>query len=273
MYLNSDFVKSAFLRLRSTSKGGKSHLEKTSALMFFLAFASLSKKEDSRILEFPPKSYARREFENEFRKLVSLERGAQVVELGAVEYGYAKSPEKRLESNFLTSQLKKASEAVSTMDYPKRPKPLLRLGKVDSGMNWGVTAHPDWRENFPIFFNNTGSKTPFTDFAIFIFKYEDFVAGKDVWSSIFEKFAEKYPKSITDFFIQKIQAERVFFKYLDEAVFDEVREDLSSAFRENLQRPCSREDALRAWSKDALVQKILRLEARLDKLGAVYEKC
>ena len=130
MYLNSDFVKSAFLRLRSTSKGGKSHLEKTSALMFFLAFASLSKKEDSRILEFPPKSYARREFENEFRKLVSLERGAQVVELGAVEYGYAKSPEKRLESNFLTSQLKKASEAGATLGYPQPPKPFLGPRKV-----------------------------------------------------------------------------------------------------------------------------------------------
>lgn len=273
MYLDSDFVKGAFSRLRSNAKGGKSHQEKTSALMFFLAFAALSQKKNSSSLAFPPKSHARRELENEFRRLVALEHDAQVVALGAVEYAYPKSPECRLESNFLTTQLKKASMAVSAMDYPKRPKPLLLIGKVDSSTDWGMVAHPDWRENFPAFFSDTISNTPFTDLSIFIFKYDDFGVNRDVWCAIFEKLAEKYPKCVADFFIQKIQAERVFAKHLKKPAFDETREDLASAFGENLPVSCSREDALRARNKDLLIQHILRLEAILDNLGAAYEKC
>lgn len=272
MYLDSSFVKRAFVRLRSSSRYGKSHLEKTSALILFLAFAALSKRKDSMLLEFPPKSYNRRLLEDEFRKLVELEERAQVMELGRVDYACSKNPEKRLESNFLTSQLKKASTSVCAMDYPRRPKPLLRIGKVAANTEWGIIAHPNWKENISAFFSETSGNTPFTDLVVFIFRYDEFEKNKGVWDSILENLSRKYPEDVAEFFKQKISAEKTFVKHLHEPIFEDARENLSRVLRDDSLSVSCPANLLRACDKDALIQRILYLEGILNGRGIIYEK-
>lgn len=274
MYLCSDLVKNAFLRLRPRFNKGKTHLERTSAVMIFLAFSALAKKRGASSLDFPPKSYLRPLLAGEFRRLVELEHHAQVVALGSVEYSPKKDPEARLGSNFLTSLLKKASVAAVAMDYPNRPKPLLRIGKIDDESVWGIEQHADWKANLPAFFSETESNTPFTDLAIFILRYEffDSDSGEDIRTSIFEKLSEVFPSDVADFFKAMMSAERPFAKHLVAPIFDEARENLAKAFMESPMVSRSREDELRTWSKNLLVQRIVSLEKVLSDLGVDYEK-
>src|SRR5579863_2784899 len=112
MYLSSEQVSVSFKRLSSRKQEGKTHLERTSAFMYFIAFDAVCKSKGKGPIDFDPDKNEgksnRKLIELEFTKLVLLNKVqgkiTQVSELGKIDHT-GKDPEKRISSNFLTVPL------------------------------------------------------------------------------------------------------------------------------------------------------------------------
>src|SRR3989344_4072268 len=144
-YLNEQLIQDSFLRLRQNETGGKTGLERTSALMCFLAFDALLQRTGVNTpVDFDPEvsigNNNRSVLTREFTRLVQLKNGTEpyhVLNLGEVAIG-GNPPEKRFSSNFLTVSLKKATTSERVYEYPSRPSnPLLILGPKATGLIWG----------------------------------------------------------------------------------------------------------------------------------------
>lgn len=177
-YLKEKLIQESFLRLRQNETGGKTGLERTSALMCFLAFDALLKRTGSAApLDFNPDVSLgvnnRSGLSREFTRLVQLKNGTEpyhLLNLGEVSIG-GNAPEKRFSSNFLTVSLKKATTSATSYGYPSRPSnPLLVLGPKATDLTWGINRHKDWKQNLPVFLQGRKTKTPFTDLAIFVLR-------------------------------------------------------------------------------------------------------
>ena len=221
MFLNSELVAESFKRLSPRSSSGKKHLERTSALMTFLAFSRVDKKLGLPPLDFDPKTdngiNGRQEMKVQFAALVQLCPSRDniirhVIELGEVREG-GTDPEKRITSNFLTVPLKKASETNEQAAYPKRPSPILKMGMKATGLKWGVDYHSDFKVNIPELMREFKSTTPFTDLAIFALREQEFKDGtNDIRNGISQAIQDLFGEKLSGFWIGKIKREKAFFR-------------------------------------------------------------
>jgi hypothetical protein len=223
-YLSAKQVGESFKRLRSRKTQGKVHLERTSVIMYFLAFDAVCKKLDQERLDLNPDreegKRTRKNIELEFSKLVLIERNGkeikQVLELGALDSNN-KDPEKRISSNFLTVPLKKASDHSEPYLFPKRPPaPLMRLGRAATGLKWGMDRYSQWSQNLPLLLSQIKESTPFTDLAFFIFrdsKIETEISPGyiEVFSTLFRK---RFTKELADLWIDRLNKERILAKHI-----------------------------------------------------------
>jgi len=270
MYINSDIVKTSLNRLKSNAESGKSHQEKTSSLMYFLAFDALAKIKDKTLIEFPPKDFARKEMALEYAKLVILNKDAdgnmqQIAELGLIEIN-GKQPEKRISSNFYTVPLKKASDISGGDNYPNRPAPILRLGNVSDKVKWGITYHPSWKTNIPKFFSEVESNTPFTDLAIFICRNDSFAKSITEWDkALYFILNMRFSDKLFSYWCDKIKDEKRFVKHISNAT------DFESTLQSIDFKSCfSRKAALRSKDKATLIARIEYLENILDNNAIAY---
>ena len=178
MFVSDETLRISFGRLTSSNSTGKVGTERTSALMYFLAFDLLV----TRVLPGQPACvdldpdtnkgrYNREMFVAQFMRLVTISQEPllQIQSFGVVTQG-STPPEKRASANFLTTPLKRASQAAEAQAYPKRPAPLLELGQTEANVRWGVRRHPKWRTNFGRFITETRSNTPFIDLAVVVLR-------------------------------------------------------------------------------------------------------
>ncbi len=174
MYIADDALRASFDRLLSSDPKAKKGLERTSALMYFLAFDALVSRvlaSKTDVVDMNPSSangqYNRNQFVAQYLNLVVISQSpaAHIHKLGSVTTEGAR-PDKRISANFLTTPLKRASQAAEPNEYPKRPSPLLVLGVAEGGSRWGVMRHTDWKANLASFLADSNSKTPFTDLAV-----------------------------------------------------------------------------------------------------------
>jgi hypothetical protein len=222
-YLKAEQVNVCFSRLASRKVQGKSSMERTSALMYFFSLNAILKSiNQSKVDLNPTKSDGannRKRIELEFTRLVLLENQnnqiLQVCELGKIDES-AKSPEKRISSNFLTVPLKKASEQNRPFYYPQRPAaPLIKMGLTATGIKWGMEIHEDWKENLPKLFTEMVSSTIFTDLAIFLFR--DFKFGENPIDYIQElslALKSRFTIDLAEFWVEKIRKEKVLVKHI-----------------------------------------------------------
>lgn len=268
MYLNPKLVERAFRRLMPSDSTGKSPLERTSALMYFLAFVATVKKLGNCTLDLNPDTTdgknTRSAMGVEFAKLVLLKvssdrRIRQVFTLGQVNIG-DKTPEKRISSNFYTVPLKKASESAKTSDYPHRPAPLLKMGQVATGLKWGINYHSAWRDNLQKFFTEIKSNTPFTDLAIFVFRNECFPDGYDnIRDALSYSMQERFGADVATFWSSRMCTEKIFFKHGNDPFCDCYHESLTESEFSAVGGACDRE-ALQALDKTALIDRVTYLE-------------
>ncbi len=218
-YLNESLVREAFLRLRQNEDGGKTGLERTSALMCFLAFDALLKRTGiTPPLDFDPDvsngKNNREGLTREFTRLVQLKNGStpyHVLNLGKVEVG-GNPPEKRFSSNFLTVSLKKATTSQTATEYPTRPSnPLLLMGQSAVKITWGIDRHPDWRENLPVFLQSRKTKIPFHDLACFVLRQRGFVSeAQTLQEGLMDGLREIFTPELCDFWQKQLSLERVY---------------------------------------------------------------
>jgi hypothetical protein len=271
MYINPKTVKISFNRLKSNTSSGKSHLEKTSSLMYFLAFDALAKKQGNQIIDFPPEAFVRKDMALEYAKLVMLNKDQngntqQVIELGLVATS-GKDPDKRISSNFFTVPLKKASAILEGNDYPNRPVPILRLGNLNKNIKWGITYHPDWQNNFPLFISNTESNAPFSDLAIFACRNDPFANNISDWQvALCSLLSNRFTNQLSSYWCDKIKDEKRFVKHIDNNTF----------FSNELQNiefvsGSSRKAILQAMDKAKLIARVEYLESILDGNSIPYD--
>jgi hypothetical protein len=174
-FLSTELVSKCFQRLSARERGGKKHLERTSALLYFLAFDATCKFFEVDALDFTPETLIgknhRRQFELEFVRLAVLERNQdqlkQVTEFGKIDIN-GTIPEQRISSNFFSVPVKKASTRTDAALYPNRPKaPVLSMGVFATGKPWGVTLYEKWQTNLPKLLSEIRYSTPNIDLAIF----------------------------------------------------------------------------------------------------------
>lgn len=218
-YLNENLIRESFLRLQQTETGGKTGLERTSALMCFLAFDALMKRTGiTPPLDFDPDvsngKNNRDGLTREFTRLVQLKNGSEpyhVLNLGKVEIG-GNSPEKRFSSNFLTVSLKKATTSQTATEYPTRPSnPLLLMGPKATNLTWGIGRHPDWKENLPVFLQGRKTKVPFHDLACFVLRQRGFVSeATTLQEGLIDGLAEVFTSELCDFWRKQLSLEKVY---------------------------------------------------------------
>ena len=268
VYLNPKLVERAFRRLAPSDSTGKSPLERTSALMYFLAFVATVKNLGCCPLDLNPDTTDGKNNRSamgvEFAKLVLLKassdrRVRQIFTLGQVKIG-DKTPEKRISSNFYTVPLKKASESAKASDYPYRPAPLLKMGQVATGLKWGMSYHDAWRDNFQKFFTEIKSNTPFTDLAIFVFRNECLPDGYDnVRDALSCNMQERFGADVATFWSCHMNTEKVFFKHGNDPFCDVYHESLTESEFSAVGGASDRE-ALQALDKAALIDRVTYLE-------------
>lgn len=227
-YLKENLIRESFLRLRQTESGGKKGLERTSALMCFLALDALLKRTSiTPPVDLDPDDNNgknnRDVLTREFTRLVQLKNGSEpyhVLNLGEVSIG-GNSPEKRFSSNFLTTGMKKATTSQTKYDYPSRPCPLIVLGTKATGLKWGIDRHPDWKKNLPVFLEGRKTKTPFHDLACFVLRQRGFISSADnLQDGLVDGLSEIFTPELCEFWKSRLALEKVYFGKVEEPFQD-----------------------------------------------------
>jgi len=222
-YLNEKLVRESFLRLRQNEPGGKIGIERTSALVCFLAFDALIKKTGIvPPVDLDPEvgtgKTNRDLLTREVARLVQLKNGSQpyqVLSLGEITIG-GNPPEKRFSSNFLTTGMKKATTNATAHDYPSRPCPLLVLGPKATGLTWGIDRHTDWKTNLPVFLHERKTKTPFHDLAIFVLRQRGIESDMTtLQEGLMDGLAEIFTQELCAFWKTQISLEKVYFEKVE----------------------------------------------------------
>ena len=271
MFISDATLTASFQRLKHRQNTGKKGLERTSALMYFLAFDQLAKSRTYPApLDMDPETeegrYHRKSFAYNFAALVTVQsRGnLQIAALGEVKAGNI-PPEKKVSANFLTVPLTKAAQAQAQRDYPSRPVPLLKLGKSRAGMTWGVDYHPDWRNHLGMFLMDTGSKTPFVDLAFVVLRaYEFGDASSD--ASIKGALGAIFTPELTEQWMKCIEFERVKAAYPSIA----FQENLSNALENPAFLDFSSQDA--SGNVEAFQARVSYLESLLVEHGIEFDE-
>lgn len=223
-YFSAQQVSSSFKRLSSRKTEGKTHLERTSVLMYFLAFDAVCKKKDTNILDLDPEKIEgrnnRKAVELEFTRLVLLHRSygkiRQVCKLGEID-SHGTDPEKRISSNFLTVPLKRASDQSDPYYYPRRPPaPLFRMGLAATRKKWGLGYHTNWADHLPIFLSEIKDSTQFTDLAIFVLRESPISLNDatDYLSALTSLIDGRFSNQLASFLIARIEKEKLFVKHI-----------------------------------------------------------
>jgi hypothetical protein len=223
-YFDPEFVSRSFKRLASRKRGGKTHLERTSVLMYFLAIDAALKHFDVNILDLNPDSLDgknnRKQVELEFTRLVLIDKSQyilkQVNELGKINTG-GTNPEKRISSNFFTVPLKKASGQNEPYYYPRRPSaPLLKMGPAATNKKWGIQYHNDWSLNFPVLLSEVKYPTSALDLAIFVCRdcqFDD--EAIEIFSILNEQLRKRFTKKMADYWVSKIDKEKIMASHIN----------------------------------------------------------
>lgn len=266
-YLSQELVCKSFERLSSRDKTGKTHLERTSALMYFLSVDATFKHFDVSTLDLNPDSLHgknnRKQVELEFTRLVLVGNShgvvRQVTELGRIEED-GTHPEKRISSNFLTVPLKKASNQSTPFYYPNRPKfPLFKMGLAATGKKWGVNFHENWKTNFLAIMTTIRGSTPLLDLAVFACRdcaIND--EATDIFTALEEQLKKRFTKDLADYWIQRIEKEKAMPRGA-EVVFSDHHASFANAYKQ-ASSPVKKYTQM---TKSELIARIHQLESKL----------
>ena len=269
-YLNPAVVRESFDRLASKTGEGKSHLERTSAILYFLAFDAACQSTEKVELDLDPERLEgknnRKQLELEFTKLVLLDtengQPIQFSEFGKIDTTNI-APEKRISANFLTVPLKKATTQSDPYHYPKRPNaPLLKLGHVATRKKWGMQIHEDFQKNFFIVISTAKSSTPAYDLAVLIFRDATFTkSNQDIYTGLCDLLDKKFTSAVALLLKKRIEKEKVLVRSKHSSFIDNYSNFIK--FGKGQESP---EETYEKMTKEELIEKIHELEAVLKSL-------
>jgi hypothetical protein len=215
VFLSDDTIHGAFAALADSAKTKRRGGERTSGLLYFMAFDSVAARINQPCLDLSPTTPSgrlnRQRLGVAFTELVQVSVGPlkQIVSFGDVRIGGA-APSQRLSSNFLTTRLKQASSALEPLDYPKRPAlPLLCLGTGNN--RWGISRHDHWQESFGACFRDARSRHPFTHLAVLVLRGTPLEARGGDWAEVIAAaLGARLSAELVELWMARIQRERRF---------------------------------------------------------------
>ncbi|RAJ98466.1 hypothetical protein [Aliidiomarina maris] len=279
LYFSPELVEQSFNRLTPVSTAGKKSLERTSALMYFIAFAATISRLGVSSLDMNPRTFEgktnRQAMELEYVKLVQLKSFddgviRHVSVLGKIDIG-GKHPEKRISSNFFTVPLTKASKSTTEYDYPSRPAPIMKMGLSATQIKWGLSYHSDRKKNLPKLFTEFKSNTPFTDLAVFVSRYDSLPEKvATIHEALTFVIRDRFEEDFANFWLARINSEKIFFRPMDQPFSSTFSDALVT---DNNFRTSSNtdEEALRALEKGVLEKRVIYLESLLDAQDIKYQ--
>jgi len=272
-HLKDAVVEASFGRLSSRNKVGKTHLERTSALMYFLAFDAVVRQKNNHPLDFNPRSAEGKNNRDamtlEYARLVQLQNTPDgqirhIANLGRVDTGGI-PPDKRISSNFFTVPLKKASQSAKRQTYPNRPAPLLKMGLSSTGLGWGIDYDDDWKINLPKMMSEMKGGSPFTDLAIVVFRGARYETNREyLVKALTDKIPSKYTEDLARYWAKKIDTESPLIKQID----DPYQTSLPRPFINEpnvMKSETANPISLRSLDKEALIRRIVYLERLLKE--------
>lgn len=266
MYLHGDLIRSAFGRLREIDPKEKRGMERTSCLMYFLAFDEVAANRGEEAILLDPKSAAglanRQEYAARYSRLVHIGFGLEgedwfVTNLGSVNTEARRTPDKKLSADFLTVPLKRASQSADPQPHPKRPNPLLLLGIEIHKEKWGAQRHPDWQTHCIAFLSDRVSSTPWSDLAIFVFRDTEFEAS-DLQTALKQMIEERFSEDLAAFWKLRIDSESKKRSFPDEW----NQENVSHVLRQ-----LAAEDGKDEMADDRASQTIAEYERKIKELA------
>jgi hypothetical protein len=113
--------------------------------------------------------------------------------------------------------LKKASNQAKPFYYPSRPKcPLFKMGHSATGKQWGVSLHDNWMTNFLAILTTIKGSTPMLDLALFVCRDSVIDDGAaDLFRALEEQLRKRFTRNLADFWIQRIEKEKVLMRGVD----------------------------------------------------------
>lgn len=267
-FIHAGQIRASFANLATNKAQGKTHRERTSVILYFLAFDATCKRLGLKSLDFNYGKTAgktsRDYMETEFARLSLVahhESGTfQITELGKVTLE-RKSPETRISSNFFTVPLKKASTQNKVYSYPKRPStPVLNLGRTSEDTNWGITYHPDWRENLPKLFSEAKGSTYFSDLAVCVFRDSEIEMGS-VCDGLGLLIADRFSVELAEFWTERIRKERLLWRPSSAGFFADSHTNALHQLAVESVNPYE------VLTKKQLIEKILVLEGEVRRLS------
>lgn len=268
-FLSIDLMCKCFDRLSARENGGKKHLERTSALLYFLAFDATCKHFKIEFLDFTPETLRgknhRKQFELEFARLVVLDNALgdikQVIELGKVDQS-GKNPENRVSSNFLSVPVKKGTSRDGGYVYPNRPKaPVLSMGKVFTKIPWGVARHNQWKSNLPKLLSETKGSTPNIDLALFAIRDVPIRSeSRDIFLIMVELLKSKFTAELCEYFSEKFKKEKIFATHISVAFSDSYK-----TFVNDYMKKTPEIDSYMSMKREDLIRRIIFLENLLQE--------
>lgn len=263
-YISAELVAQSFKRLSSRERGGKKHLERTSAILYLLAFDAACKHFEVTTLDFTPMTHVgqnhRRQFELEFSRLTMLDNSdgvlKQVTEFGKIDKNGI-VPELKISSNFFSVPVKKASMRQDISLYPNRPKaPVLSMGQASTGQAWGITLYKEWQANFPKLLSEARTATPHIDLAIFLLRDHCLNNINDDFFKIINNAIKiKFTNCFSNYFETKINEERIFHKLSTNPFTTSYK-----SFCQNYKSEDQSYERFNNMKKDDLIKRLIYLE-------------
>lgn len=268
MYLDHTLVLESFRRLRTnsaTGRRGKTPMERTSGLMIMLAANALMKRFGTPTLDIDfsrtETDRVRRELAIQYARFVAVGDSVDgmrqsVYEFGRVKTG-GKDPASRISSNFITTQVVAATKSETPFEYPRRPAPLLHLGKAATDVDYGIRLHPDWCAGMERHLSEVASNTPFTDLAMFCLRLCDVRPGATLTATLCAALDDLFTQEVAQHWTLKIIGEKKFARHLRHADFVEAKFVDALA---TLNDSRARRSELMSLDKADLVEMVMRLE-------------
>lgn len=204
-YLSKETLKVAISELAFTNETiGKKGQEHTTPIFVFLALDRCLKQSETQEIDLAPNSEGREAFKTAFSSIADFdvegENYFQIKDLCRIDTDCSPAKD-RIGNNFLTTQVKRASEASEPKEYPNRPKlPVVSIGpSIKEGTDWGMKRSSAWKTNFLKLLEGRRCAEDTAPLIIISMHNEEFTSSDDFKETIRAKLFELHTTEVSEF--------------------------------------------------------------------------
>ncbi|WP_240378175.1 AAA family ATPase [Bacillus piscicola] len=209
----------------STQREGKTNLERTSSLAYFLAIDQLQKMNESETIDVHKDSPLKRQFVEKVSELLVLgDQGTQEMQancLGIINLESGDKIKTKVGKNFLSTQVNRATISGET-EYPTRPNnsALLTLGLDTENGKTGIAKHSNWPDNLMKFINFRICGDNAFPLIVFLLRKRYFEENNILREALETELLKIFSADVTSFLISNATIPELDSKYFSETPWE-----------------------------------------------------